>query len=257
MSTFPISLDSSVINSPTPNNFTVVFTPEVQISPDKSNMKNFEVALITSAIWYAWTNISASQGNNSLRYYNGATWYTVVIPDGNYQLSDINAYLQAQMASTGSYNSANNTYYISITGNYNTFSTLVTISNSYKLDLSVSTIYTILGFNANTTLTVTTTSPNQADITNGVNSLQIHSSLVEGVYANGQVSDILYTFSPQVPPGSQIVLSPVYPIYVPVVRTQSIKQIRMSLTDQLGRPINILGGSANPINYFLHLREVQ
>jgi len=50
-------------------------------------------------------------------------------------------------------------------------------------------------------------SENPVNITN-INSLQIHCNLVDGSYINRLTSDLLYTVSPNIPPGYSIQVEP-------------------------------------------------
>jgi hypothetical protein len=251
---FLLTLDSSQISTSPSNNFTVQYTPPVVVNTDRNNIKRHEIALINANLWYSWDNISALLGNNTLRYYNGSVWRSVTIPDGIYQLTDINNYLESVMMANNDYNSAANTYYISLTPNYNTLKCQLTISNSYQLDLSVSSLNVLLGFNS-AIYTTSQQGSNEVDITNGVNALYIHCSAVGNSFNNGVASDIIYTFNPTSGPGTAIVISPYHPVYIPLRSDSNIQitQIQMQITDQMGRPINFSG---QPVSYLLHIREV-
>ena len=74
-------------------------------------------------------------------------------------------------------------------------------------------------------------SQNIVNITN-INSLQIHCSLIEGSYINEESSDLLYTVSPNVPPGYLIQVEPKQKVYAPIKNINQIDSIRFSIKDQ-------------------------
>lgn len=83
--------------------------------PNSVELTNKYVAVSSISMFYSWFNILASENNNTFSYTWTAgsvtTTYNVVIPDGLYDIADINNYLQYVAI-------ANNTYWISPTGDY-------------------------------------------------------------------------------------------------------------------------------------------
>ena len=79
--------------------------------PSTQTFKNASIAVCSASMYYSWYNISAALNNNSFQYtipyWNGAAnttiTRTVTIPDGLYNISDINNYLQYDMISAGWY----------------------------------------------------------------------------------------------------------------------------------------------------------
>lgn len=74
--------------------------------------KDDQIAIAQISIYYSWFNISSqttgAQYNNNVFQYiwydaGGATTYTVTLPDGFYEISDINAYLQYVFVTNGHY----------------------------------------------------------------------------------------------------------------------------------------------------------
>ncbi|GMG17807.1 unnamed protein product [Phytophthora fragariaefolia] len=84
-----------------------------------------EVALGSISIFYSWNAITAARGNNSFKliWPTGATTqtFTITLPDGTYEASDINAYLQYWSIQNGLYAINNTTgqyyYFISCAAN--------------------------------------------------------------------------------------------------------------------------------------------
>ena len=234
-------------NSGSTQDFTVNYPSAIPVKG------NWELSLIAANLWYSYFNITAAYGNNLLRYYNGTVWKTITIPDGAYQLTQINTYFQQQMQANGDYTTGSpNVYYITLAPDYSTLKTALTISNSYQLDLTAGSINVLLGFNA-AIYTTSQEGQQQVNITNGVNSLLIHCNAIEGSYSNFSGSDIIYSFLPQTPPGSNINLNMGSSrIYLPIKYKDQIAQIRMYITDQNNNSINLEG---QPVSYTIHLRR--
>jgi hypothetical protein len=93
------------------NKFVYKFPNSVQFT------QNY-LAFASCSIYYSWFNITQALGNNTLTYnwVSGAvaTTYTIVVPDGLYEISTLNQYLQFAFIKNGHYlvNSAGaNVYY--------------------------------------------------------------------------------------------------------------------------------------------------
>ena len=84
------------------------FNPLIQL--DKT--KKYEMALANLETYYSFPNIDSS--NNNFRYSpdNGNTWSNIDIPEGSYEISAINAYVQRMMKKNGHYDSDNDKSYI-------------------------------------------------------------------------------------------------------------------------------------------------
>ena len=244
-----INLESSS-TSQTSHNFVVNFS-SFELEPDTE----YEIGLIQSSIWYSWYNISSAFGNNQLRYSpdGGANFYNVNFDDGIYSVSAINQKLQSVMKANNHYSVVNgiDTFNISITPNYTSGKVSVEVSNNYQLDFTTSTLRDLLGF---TSLVVSTTQegPYLADITRGVNQIQIHCSLAEGSYSNSEASDILYAFVPNSSPSTLINIQPTFPVYVPINTRNNIQSIRMRITDQQQRILDLNG---EQVSYLMELRK--
>ena len=109
------------------------------------NFKNNSIALQSVIIPYSWYNITSAYNNNSFQviYPDGASTITktYTLPDGFYQITDINNYLQAQMIAQGYFlvNAQNqNVYYIEIVPNGNLDKVQI---NCYQTPTSLPTGY--------------------------------------------------------------------------------------------------------------------
>ena len=247
-----IKLDSSSTNGK-PENFTTTFSNFLL----EKNV-DYEVGLISLSMNYSYPNVSSTNGNNTVEYSpnSGTNFYTVTIPDGNWSVTSLNDYINGVMKSNGHSNVVNSVdvFDVTISPNFNTGLVDITLTNNYHLRFTSSTFHNLLGFNS-VTLTTTSSSTKAVDITNGITSLNIRASIATGsIDANGNNSDILFSFTPTVSPYSYISINPTNPIYVPINTHNQISQITMRVTDNLNRDIDLRN---EPVNYMIHIRKVK
>ena len=224
-------------------NFSTSFNPPIQLDINK----NYEIALISAQIWYSWHNITNE--NQNFFYVVNDQARLFEIPPGSYNIDDLNEEIKNYMERNG-----DDKENITITPNYNTLKTKLVLKNNYFVDFRIeNSLSEVLGFekrflNTNGEFD----SENPVNITN-INSLQIHCSLVEGSYINGSTSDLLYTVSPNVPPGYLIQVEPKQNVYVPIKKLSQIDSIRFSIKDQENNFVNM---NNERVTYFVHIREI-
>lgn len=221
----------------TTDNFTISFSPPVPIPG------NWEVALESLSMWYSYYNISSDYNNQSFKYYNGSTWKTITITAGLYTIDDINNFVHAAMKANGDTGvdaNNNDVFYISLTPDYNTFKLLITISNSYQLDLTLGNLYQLLGF---TSMIVTSTQEgvNNVNITNSINRILLHVDCTFGSYKGTSASDVIYSFNADGAPSSLLQIRPYRPIFLPMNKSGFLFQVKIYITDQQNRRINLNG----------------
>lgn len=244
-----LKLDSSLISGSNSDDFTVQYGNHIQ-TPG-----HYEVALIKAFLWYSWHNVSAAYGNNIIRYSKdgGTTWETnIIIPDGIYSVTDINDVMQAEMKTRGDWDAVGELYYASLLPNFNTLKVIATVSNSYAIDFTTGSLNELLGFNSQI-VTATKSAESPADITRGVNALEINCDLTDAGWSNEFSGNTLFTFIPSSAPGSNLEITPNPAIYLSLNK-QSIQRIRMWVTDQQNRRVDFNGENAT---YLLHIRKVQ
>lgn len=248
----PLTIDSSRVGNGTSDNFEVIFNNPINLQGFINGNRKYEIALVTADLWYTWHNITSSYANNTFRYHNGVGWTTITLPNGNYAVGDINDYLHDIMVANGDYTTVNgeNIYDVNFVANEVTIKVRIEITGGYQVDLTTSLLNELIGFNQ-VILNTTTESPNQVDITRGVNNLLIHCSLVSGSYDNGTTSDILYSFTPNTTRGASIHVEPNNPIYVPMNFYTLVDRIKMRITDQQNRAVNF---NNETVSYFLMIR---
>jgi len=73
---------------------------------------------------------------------------SITLPEGSYELVQINTEIQRQLEANGDWNSSKNTHYITVGANPSTLRIFIKIdSTTYQVDMASSTIRTTLGFN--------------------------------------------------------------------------------------------------------------
>lgn len=116
--------------------------------PNTVSFPNHEIALSSLAMFYAWRNIDLGlYGNNTLTYTwesagNVQTTYPITIPDGLYEIADLNSYCQYVMIANGHYlvnASGQNVYYFNMVVNPNLYAIQI---NTYQFPIALPVGYT-------------------------------------------------------------------------------------------------------------------
>lgn len=260
---FLITLDNIGLAAPNEGgDFRVQYQPNLQLPTINNLPVQYELALVNANLWYSWANVKpvspTQAATDVFDYYNGAVWrgpYT--IPTGQYSINDINTYLHGLMDTNGDFTlsgSGEHLYDINISPNYNTLRVDIAISGGYRLDLSLSELNTLLGWTSQI-VTVSGTGAKVANINNSINSLLIHCDIVTSSYYNNDTSTIIWSFVPNVRAGANIEIHPGPKlIFLPLNVNNRITNIRMFITDNLGRPIDFRGEA---VTYQLQLRPIR
>lgn len=252
MSNFVVMLDSSK-TSQNSDNFQINFN-----QPIKFNGVPHEVGLRLLSTWFTWFNVSADYGNNIFKYSNdsGFTWETATIPSGNYSIDQLEDAIHQLMEANGDVTidggTGVKTYDINLAPNYSTIRLYLELTNGFQVDFTAGKLNELLGFTS-AVVTASSYGTSNVNITNSVNTMLLHCSLINGAgsYDNNISSDILFAFVPNVPPGANINITPVSITYIPIDRLDYIDRIQLRLTDQLGRRVNLNG---EDLTAWLHIR---
>jgi len=214
--------------------------------------KKYEMALVNLETFFSFPNIDAT--NNNFRYSpdDGDTWVDIDIPEGCYEIADINEYLQRIMKEKGHYDAMKEECCITLQPNTNTLKSVLTIATDYVVDFSpANSIRSVLGFRPNLYLEGYNESEDIVDIMN-VTSLRVTSDIIGASYTNGTTGNVIYSFFPNVGPGYKIIETPTNLIYLPVTLS-TISSMETRFTDQDGTLINLRG---EELSIRFHLREV-
>lgn len=263
---FPI-----VINN---TNFVNANTYKIQLS-STIDLNDYAVAVGQAYVYYSWYNINAYPLNNNkftltIPKFGGSDTLNITIPDGAYNISDLNNFLQYTLIQGGYYITNNttgvNTYYasfaISPTSYAVQFNTTplptslpvgytsggmtfpASANQHYQLTIaSTNNFKDIIGFNAGTYPASPTNAGNQtksSDYTPNVNpisAVQMRLSCIYNPFSSN--SQLLHVFNNRgVSIGNLIDASPNYEQFVPCVGAH--RELTLSFYDQNGYVLNIL-----------------
>ena len=240
-----------------------------------------KIALASITMYNSTPNISAALGNNTYQYrWIDATVKTVTMPDGFYEISDLNNFLHQTMLNNGHYLtevSTNNAVW---------FLTMAVNTSTYKIDLLsypmdsanyvVPTNYTvptsvppwtvpavsanpqfiipatnftnIIGFAAGTypaaanNTVITTSSSTLAPQVNPLSSYLVKCNLVNNPF--GIPNSLIYSFPPSGSFGQQFVVAPNEYSFIDC-QDGYYNSMRIEITDQNDRPTTILDSNIN------------
>lgn len=105
--------------------------------PNSIKLTDKYIAVSSISMFYSWFNITSAQGNNKILFQWDSTGpvYTIVIPDGLYEISDLNNYLQYWFIQNGF-------YYISSNGSNVYMAELLINGTRYSVQLNTYYNYT-------------------------------------------------------------------------------------------------------------------
>ena len=226
------------------HDFSVRFNPGLEL--DKN--KDYYLALDSITMAYSWYNVSSDYNNNTLKYSqdSGKTWHTITLPNGNYSYDELNSYIQREIASNGHTKDGISIKFVSAF-----FKVLLSMKSTFQVDLKTGDFGKLLGFEKKI-YTATQYSPKLPDITRSVDNVFIHTNIISDSVCSSNQSDVLYRFSVDNLPLS-------YPFHIEPKRalfnkinTNSIKDLRIYITDELNRPLNL---NNIPISLILNVKE--
>lgn len=256
MNSVLLNIDSNNLTQGVSHDFTVKFDNEMDLTGD------WDISLVNSNIWYSWTNISTEQQNSTIQYSpdSGVNWFTVTIPDGNYNIIDIDSIVKATQIANG--HDVGGVAQFSIVPNYNTGKVQINIvsGSNFQVRFNGSLMYRLFGFSltqiGSEPFTVSTYGDNIADITDGRTKIMICTSFLENslsMYDNSSHGTVLYSFSPDAPPGSLMKIEPNERVYINLCpRGRRFDSIRMYLIDNLGNPVNVRG---EVTSFMIHMKK--
>ena len=103
------------------SNFNTRFNPKIELDRDKV----YEKALVNLETYYSFPNIDETNNVFVHSPDNGNSWVKIKIPEGSYEIDDINNTIQHEMKKRGHYDEINEEYYINITPNTNTLKSVL------------------------------------------------------------------------------------------------------------------------------------
>lgn len=228
----------SIVVTSTETDFTNRFNNPITLN------KKYKMALTRLETYYSIPNITSE--NNTFVYNNK----TITLPIGTYEIAHINREIQRQLELNDDWDFINKKHYIEIGANTATLCCYIYINNSnISVKMDQSTIRTVLGFSSRVLQMGYHESDGIVNIM-PVNSIMVNCDIVGGSYVNESERPVIYSFFPDANPGYKIIEIPRQLIYLPVIAPDRISTIRIWLTDQDGKLINLRGEKLT-INFHL------
>ena len=238
-----------IILSSDKTNFNTRFNPKLELD----EKKKYEIALVNLETYYSFPNIDET--NNTFVYSpdNGNSWEKIKIPEGSYEIDDINNAIQHEMEKRTHYDEINEDYYINIAPNTNTLKSVLILEKGYQVDFNhENSLAKVLGFTGTKYTEGFYESENVVDILR-INSILVNIDIISGSYVNGTTKSTIYSFFPDVSPGYKIIESPVNLVYLPIT-LNTIDSLNVMITDQDDHLLNLRN---EKLTIRFHIREAR
>ena len=129
-----------IVVSDNKTKFTTRFNPHIQLKTDRK----CEIALVNLETHYSLPNVDDTNNHFSYSPDGGGIWYHILIPEGSYDIEDINRVIQQKIKQNG--HAAN----VTISANTNTLKlkAVLILENNYHIDFRPDhSVCSLLGFN--------------------------------------------------------------------------------------------------------------
>ena len=222
-----------IIVSDSKSRFKTRFNPKLQLDRDKE----YEIAPVNLETYYSFPNIDET---NVFVYSadNSNSWVKIKIPEGTYEIDDINNTIQHEMEKRGHYDPINEDYYINVSANSNTLKSVLILEKDYQVDFNhQNSIAKVLRFTGTKYTEEFHESENVVNILS-INSILVNIDIISGSYVNGTTKNTIYSFFPKVSPGYMIIETPVNLVYLPIM-LDTIDSLEVSITDQDDHLLNL------------------
>ena len=221
------------------DSFRVTLSPPIRVP---GGARNCYVKVLQATIWNSSPNI-VSGVNNLLRIraVNTDPWTDILIPTGQYTVSDLNSAITREL-----FNAGLSATLITITGDAATQKVQITFElATVEIEFTVTlTLREILGFNATIVVGSPTVqlAPNIAQF-NTINAFRIHSDIIDaGINVNGTQDDTVIFVPILASPGSQIVYSPFSPTPLSAQKLigDQLSSVFVRVTDEINEAVILL-----------------
>ena len=195
---------------------------------------NYGIGLNTLSTYNSIPNIDQTNNLCKISYDKQQTWKQIIIPEGCYELEAINNEIQVQIVTYGGKKDL-----LTLEPNYNTLKCMVIIKNTdYSFDFrGNNTLREVLGLSAKIYDKPREQGTSIVEI-NKISQILVHCNLAPFSRNNNVQLPLIYSFYPDVAPGSKIYEKPINPIIFPI-NIENIYDITVWLTDQNNKKLNL------------------
>ena len=170
-----------IVVSGNESSFNTMFSPNIELAKDRV----YEIALVNLETYYLFPNIDET--NNIFVYSpdNGNFWVKIEIPEGSYEIDNINNTIRHEMEKRGHYDPINEDYHINISANSNTLKSVLIIEKDYQVDFNhQDSLAKVLGFTGTKYTEGFHESENVVNILT-INSILVNINNISSSYVNG------------------------------------------------------------------------
>ena len=238
-----------IIVSGNESKFTTRLNPSLELDRDKE----YEIALVNLETYYSFPNMHETNNVFVHSPDNGNLWVKIKIPEGSYEIDDINNTIEHEMEKRGHYDRVNEDYYINISANFNTLKSILILEKDYQVDFNHrDSLAKVLGF---TNAKYTGGFHESENVVNilSINSIHVNIDIIAGSYVDGTTKNTIHSLFPKVSPGYKSIETPVNLVYLPIT-LDTIDRLEVSITDQDDHLLNLRN---EKLTIRFHIREAR
>ena len=231
------SVNRQKIGRSRPEDFVIKFDPIMHLDTEMHH----DLAVDRVTMTYSWHNINSEYGNKSIKYSKdaGNSWKDINFVNGMYSYDDLSEYIN-QVIIENKDQPNNNQVGVKIYFVLSSYRVVVELGNNWQLDIQNSTFGDLIGFEPKI-ITKTEYSSKLPNITNSVDTLHLNCDIVTDSITDGKFSNTLAIIpTDNLTRSYPFTFEPKRALFSPVSKSL-ISEIRITLTDSIGRLVNLNG----------------
>ena len=235
-------------NGNKPSDFIIKYINPIILDPNRQ----YEIGLDRIiSMSFTWFNVTKELNNQKIRYSSdsGTNWTEFILNPGVWNYVDFNNFLKDK-TKTGTAN--NPSYPITLEFDDTIFRTIISLAQKYQLDLTQSDFNDLIGFNKQVLTNAENVGDHIPNLSQDREILNVHCDLISESLADGDETDIIYSFSTStLTPSYSFTQEPRRVQFNPVNKN-TINKIRIYITDGKRRIIDL---NHSDTSFSLILRE--
>lgn len=205
----------------------------------------WNASLSKISTYFSWFNITTV--NNVFKYNNAVIDRTLTLETGQYTFQSLVDHIHDKMVALGDFTlvTSSPVFDINMEMDLSDGDVSLLLTGGYSVDFTGLEIRKVFGFNSDV-YSASTISENKADIRAGVDTILVHCDIIGGnSYYNGNQSDVIYSFIVNKEPNEAIEIDTGNATPIAVSSVGTISEVRVRLTDQDNRTLNLHGQPLN------------